>query len=123
MALFNINVIVKSEDTCLIKDMYQLLLNTNIKLNTIMATITELTTKVDELQVALDLEQAQIAEAIAGLEQSITDLTALVAEGGTAVERQALADKLQALKEDLEGTISDTVVETTTETTTEEVTV
>lgn len=70
-----------------------------------MATIAELTAQVDDLQVALDNEQAQIAEAIAGLNASIEELTALVAEGGTAEERQALADKLTAIKEDLEGTI------------------
>lgn len=79
----------------------------NLKLDEIMATIQELTAQVDDLQVALDAEQQQIADAIAALNQSIADLTALVAEGGTAAERQALADKLTAIKTDLEGTIPD----------------
>jgi septal ring factor EnvC (AmiA/AmiB activator) len=78
----------------------------NKKLKKIMANITELTAKVDALQTALDAEQQQIADAIAALNQSITDLQALVADGGTAEERQALADKLDAIKTDLEGTVA-----------------
>lgn len=73
--------------------------------NKIMATLQELETKVDELQVALDAEQQSIAEAIAALTQTITDLQALVADGGTVEQRQAIADKLDALKADLEGTV------------------
>ena len=72
----------------------------------IMASITELTAKVDALQTSLDAEQEQIKTAIDGLNQSITDLQAIVAEGGTAEERQALADKLDAIKTDLEGTVA-----------------
>ena len=72
-----------------------------------MATIVELTQKVDELQAALDAEQVQIAEAIAALEGVVAQLQAQVADGGTAEERQALADKLDAIKSDLEGTIPD----------------
>lgn len=71
-----------------------------------MANIAELTAKVDALQTALDTEQQEIADAIAALQQSITDLQAMVADGGTVEERQALADKLDAIKADLEGTIS-----------------
>lgn len=70
-----------------------------------MATITELSQKVDDLQVALDAEQEQILAAIAGLNETIAALQALVVEGGTAEERQALADKLDAIKADLESTI------------------
>lgn len=78
----------------------------NLKLDEIMATIQELTQQVDDLQVALDAEQAQITQAIADLNQTITDLQALVTGGGTEAERQALADKLTAIKADLEGTVA-----------------
>lgn len=72
-----------------------------------MANIQELAQKVDALQVALDVEQEQIAAAIEALNQAIADLQAMVAEGGTPEERQALADKLDAIKADLESTIPD----------------
>jgi len=78
----------------------------NQKLDQIMADIQQLTAQVDELQVALDAEQEQIRQAIEGLNQTITDLQALVTAGGTEAERQALADKLTAIKADLEGTIA-----------------
>lgn len=72
-----------------------------------MANIQELTDKVDALQVALDAEQEQIAAAIAALQATIDELKALVADGGTPEQRQALADKLDAIKSDLEATIPD----------------
>lgn len=79
-----------------------------ITINTqIMASIAELSAKVDTLQTALDTEQEQIAAAIAALQQSVTDLQAIVADGGTAEERQALSDKLDAIIVDLQGTIAD----------------
>lgn len=77
------------------------------KINQIMPTLQELVQKADELQTALDAEQAQIAEVISGLEQANAALQELVAEGGTAEERQALADKLTAITEDLKSTIPD----------------
>lgn len=80
-----------------------------------MNSIKELAQKVDALQVSLDNEQAQVAAAIAGLEQTIVDQLALIADGGTVEERQAIADKLDAIKADLENTIPD---DTTTDTTT-----
>lgn len=70
-----------------------------------MATIQELSAKVDELQVSLDAEQEAIEAAIADLNQSIADLQVLIVSGGTEEERQALLDKLNAVKEDLEGTL------------------
>lgn len=73
----------------------------------IMATIAELSAKVDTLQTALDAEQEQIAAAIAALKQTVTDLNAIIAEGGTAEERQALSDKLDAVITDLQGTIAE----------------
>lgn len=81
------------------------------KLHNIMATILELTEKVDALQVALDNEQAQIAAAIGALEQTVADLEALIVDGGTEEQRQALADKLDAVIADLQSTIPDAPVE------------
>lgn len=78
----------------------------NQKLDQIMANIQQLNAKVDELQTALDAEQEEVRLAIEALNQSIADLQAMVTEGGTAEERQALADKLESIKSDLEGTIS-----------------
>ncbi len=71
-----------------------------------MATLEELNVKVDELQVTLDTEQEQIAQALADLNGVIADLQAQVAEGGSPEERQAVLDKLEAIKADLEGTIA-----------------
>lgn len=74
----------------------------------IMATIADLTAKVDALETALNAEQEQIKEAIEGLQATIDELRANEAANGTPEERQALADKLDAIKTDLEGTIADT---------------
>jgi hypothetical protein len=75
-----------------------------------MATLEEISVKVDELQAALDAEQEQIAilisakdAAITGLTESIVALEALVAEGGTAEARQAVVAKIEAVKADLEA--------------------
>jgi ribosomal protein S11 len=77
-----------------------------------MPTLEEISAKVDELQVALDNEQEQVAAliaakdaAISALTESITALEALVAEGGTAEARQAVIDSLDAIKADLEATV------------------
>ena len=87
------------------KEIKEELFSINNKLNKIMANITELTQKVDDLQVSLDAEQEQIRLAIEALNQAIADLQLLVVEGGTPEQRQALADKLDAIKGDLENTI------------------
>lgn len=77
-------------------------------------TAADLSAKVDELQTALNEEQAQI-EALNQEKQTIIDnLTARVAEleaiqadGGTPEERQAILDKMNALLEDTKATIPD----------------
>lgn len=69
--------------------------------------IAELTAKVDELQTALDAEQEQISTAIAALQATIDELKANTSEGGTNEERQALADKLDAINTDLKSTVPD----------------
>lgn len=78
-----------------------------------MPTLAEISTKADELQIALDAEQQQVADlltqketAIAALTQANADLQLLVADGGTAEERQAVLDKLNAAKADLESTVA-----------------
>jgi len=73
-----------------------------------MPTLQELSAKVDELQTALDTEQAEIQEVINGLNTTISDLHALVAQGGTEAERQAVLDKLTSLKDDLVATVTPT---------------
>ena len=79
-----------------------------------MAKIAELSAKVDGLQVALDAEQQQVADllaantaAIASLEQTIAELQAIIADGGTEAERQAVSDKLDAVIADLKSTVAD----------------
>lgn len=71
-----------------------------------MPTIQELSAKVDELQTALDDEQKQIADAIAALQTTVSDLQGQVAAGGTDADRQAVVDKINAVITDLQGTIA-----------------
>ena len=78
-----------------------------------MPTLQELSAKVDELQIALDIEQQQIADLLAQnqatittLNETITTLQGQLADGGTSAERQAVLDKLNALKTDLEATVA-----------------
>lgn len=77
-----------------------------------MPTLQEISAKADELQTSLDAEQQRVSDllaekdtTIATLNTTITDLQALVANGGTEEERQALLDKLTTLKTDLEATV------------------
>ncbi len=78
-----------------------------------MPTLEEIQQKVAELQTALDAEQQQVADLLAqknatieSLNTTITSLEVLVAEGGTAEERQAILDQLTATKTDLEATVA-----------------
>jgi chromosome condensin MukBEF complex kleisin-like MukF subunit len=77
------------------------------RLEDIMATVAELSTKVDELQTALDTEQQQIADAFAAFLAEVADLKAQLLAGGTEAERQAVSDKLDAAIADLQATIPD----------------
>lgn len=79
--------------------------NINNKLNTIMASIQELSDKVDELQVKLDAEQVQVQAALATLQTTVDELTAQLADGGTPESRQAVVDKLNSAIADLETTV------------------
>lgn len=73
----------------------------------IMATIQELSAKVDELQTKLDAEQQQVQDAINNLNSVVAQLQQQLTDGGTAEERQAVLDKLNATISDLEGTVAD----------------
>lgn len=86
----------------------KLLKKQNKKLKEMANSIADLTKQVDDLQASLDAEQEQIKAAIEALSEQIEELEKLVVDGGTEEERQALADKLTAIKVDLEGTIPDT---------------
>jgi uncharacterized protein YoxC len=79
----------------------------------IMATLAELNEKVTELQAAVDAEQQQIAELLATNAGVIVDLNAqinalkLQLEGTPSPEAiQAVIDGLDAIKKDVEGTVS-----------------
>jgi hypothetical protein len=68
--------------------------------------------KIDELQVALDAEQQQVKDLLAEKDGTITSLNAIItdlngqlADGGTAEQRQATLDKINALKDDLVETV------------------
>lgn len=80
----------------------------NNKTSQIMATLAELSAKVDELQTKIDAEQQQVQNALTTLNQTVADLQALIVDGGTAEERQAILDKLNSAIADLETTIPDT---------------
>lgn len=64
--------------------------------------IADLTKQVDALQTSLDLEQDQIKAALQQLQDTIDQLNA---DNGTIEDRQALADKLTAIKSDLQATV------------------
>jgi seryl-tRNA synthetase len=75
-----------------------------------MPTLQEISAKADELQASLDAEQVAIQAAIDALNAVAADLQtqldAAVAAGGTDADRQALLDKINAIKTDLEATIA-----------------
>lgn len=73
----------------------------------IMATVTELNAKVDELQANLDAEQEQVRAAISALEVVVADLRDQLAKGATPAELDALATRIEDINTDLMGTIPD----------------
>ena len=70
-----------------------------------MASIQELNDKVDALQSSLDNEQVQIQAAIDGLAAEVARLNDIISQGATPEALQAVADKIDAIKSDLEGTV------------------
>jgi len=83
---------------------YSVIIN---QLNTIMATLAELTDKLNELQAALDNEQAQVQSAIDGLTAQIAALNEQIANGASPEQLTEVVAKIEAIKADLEGTIPD----------------
>lgn len=77
-----------------------------------MPTLAEIQALADELQTSLDAEQLQVSNllaekdnTIATLNQTITELQAIIDAGGDPAQFQAIHDKLTSLKTDLESTI------------------
>jgi chromosome segregation ATPase len=77
-------------------------INQHLKLSDMANSIADLTAQVDELQASLDSEQEQIKAAIQQLQDAIDQLNA---DNGSPEDRQALADKLTAIKSDLQSTV------------------
>lgn len=85
-----------------------------LKLNKIMATISDLEVKISELQATVDAEQAQIeilvngqTQTIAALEAQIVELEAMLSTAPTPEQIQAVVDGLEVIKADISGTIPD----------------
>ena len=85
-----------------------------LKLNKIMATLSDLEVKIAELQATVDAEQAQIeilvksqTETIVGLEAQIAELKAMLEGAPTPEQIQAVVDSLEVIKTDISGTIPD----------------
>jgi ABC-type transporter Mla subunit MlaD len=91
-------------------------LNQNSK--KVMAKLSDIEQKVDELQTTLDAEQLQIKATIDDLNRIVEDLRTQQADGGTPEDRQRVLDKLSASITDLASTIPDTPPVATTPPTT-----
>lgn len=75
-------------------------------------TLEEISAKADELQIALDAEQQQVADLLAEkdatigtLEETIAELQAQQGSGGTPETRAAVLEKLNGLLTDLKSTV------------------
>lgn len=75
------------------------------RLEQIMSKLDELNAKVDELQTALDAEQEQIRGSIATLNATIDELRSQIGTGVTDAQLQAVIDRLDGVKTDLESTV------------------
>lgn len=71
----------------------------------IMATLAELTAKIDTLQETVDTEQQEVANALAALETTVAELRAIIAAQGTPEELEAAISKVDAIIEDVKTTI------------------
>lgn len=69
-------------------------------------TLTDLNIKADALQASINAEQSFISNKILELERSINELRDLVAAAPTEAEMQAFADKLDAIKLDVDSSIT-----------------
>lgn len=86
----------QSED---IKKVLELLIDNNLKITNLMATIEEVQQALADLQTSVDAKQAAIAAAIAALE-------AQIAAGSTATpeQLQAIVDGLKSVQADVDST-------------------
>lgn len=70
----------------------------------IMADIQSLQNKVDELQAAVDADQAADAQVVADLQAEVDRLKGELANGATPEQIQAIVDRLETIKNDVAGT-------------------
>ena len=70
-----------------------------------MASIQEISERLDVAQAKLDIEQEQVRQALGVLQSTVDELRANQVDGGTAEQRQGIIDKLDNLIADLESTV------------------
>jgi hypothetical protein len=79
-------------------------ININSNLNQIMSKIDELSAEVAKLQVSVDATQEKVLIAVSGLKATIASLEALLAEGASAEQIQAVIDAVKVVSADVEST-------------------
>ena len=79
-------------------------ININSNLNQIMSKIDELAAEVAKLQVSVDATQEKVLIAVSGLKATIASLEALLAEGASAEQIQAVIDAIKVVSADVEST-------------------
>jgi hypothetical protein len=79
-------------------------ININSNLNQIMSKIDELAAEVAKLQVSVDATQEKVLIAVSGLKATIASLEALLAEGASAEQIQAVIDAVKVVSADVEST-------------------
>jgi len=100
MALVNINIHLHA-DMGDMEEKLDVIIKQNHKL---MATIAQLSEKVDLLQTTIDETQATALEKITTLETTVQELKDVIAAGGEQGALQEVADKLDAATADLKST-------------------
>lgn len=76
----------------------------NVNLEQIMSKIDELAAEVAKLQVSVDTTQEKVLVAVNGLKATIASLEALLAEGASAEQIQAVIDAVKVVSADVEST-------------------
>jgi outer membrane murein-binding lipoprotein Lpp len=79
-------------------------ININSNLNQIMSKIDELSAEVAKLQVSVDATQEKVLIAVSGLKATIASLEALLNEGASAEQIQAVIDAVKVVSADVEST-------------------
>lgn len=103
-SIFTFNVYQTVDNEAVLKEIKAL----TKTLNTMANSIKDLTAQIEATQAATDAKQEQI---IAKVDVIQAQLAELITDGGTEEERQALADKIAALRADIESTDIDAPVE------------